>query len=98
MKRNDNKIKIKNYLEKIDETQIQSMKITNKMIQEMKGLRKCLFSAPAIIRRGYVIINNLVGSCIDPLTTSKSKEKEVVECSDITDSSKFIAKKYGLDF
>ena len=98
LKNNDNKIKCKNYLENIDEKQIQSMKTTNEVTKEMKSLCKCLFSAPANIRPGYITTNNLVGSCIDPLTTSKPKENKVVECSDITDRSKSSAKKYGLHF
>ena len=86
------------YLGKINEKQIQIMKTTNNPAREMNDLCQCIFSAPANIRPGYKATNDLVGSHIDPLTTSKPKQGEVIECSDITDISKAIAKEYNLVF
>lgn len=97
-KNDNNKKRCEDYLERIDETQIQSIIIDGKIKGEMKSLCKCLFSAPANIRPGYETTNNLVGSCIDPLTISKPKSGKVIKCSDITDRSKSNAKKYGLHF
>ena len=94
MKNDGNKRKCEICLKEI----IQIMKTTNDVTQVMNDLCECLFSAPANIRPGYRITNNWVGSHIDPLTTSKPEEGEVIECSDITQNSKTIAKKYKLLF
>ena len=96
LKNDGNKRNCQNYLEKI--LQIQLMKTINDMTKEMKDLCKCLFSAPANIRPGYRVTNSLVGSYIDPLTTSRPGENKVVMCSDITQNSKTLAKKYDIDF
>ena len=98
-RRNDaNKRNCKGDLGKIDRTQIHQMQTTNKPTQEMNDLCKCLFSAPANIRPGYKVTNNLVGSYFDPLTTSKPTKNDVVTCNDITRRSKTIAKNYKLRF
>ena len=86
------------HLGKIDRAQINEMEATNKPTQIMNDLCKCLFSAPANIRPGYKITNNLLGSFFDPLTTSKPTKTKVVKCNDITERSMTIAKKYKLPF
>ena len=95
---NDNKINYESYLEKINRKQILKMKSINRPSQEMKDLCQCLFNAPANIKPGYKVTNNLIGSHIDPLTTSKSEKEKVRKCSDITKKSKTIAEKYKLLF
>ena len=98
LKNKRNKRKCEKYLEMIGRKQIRKMKKTNKPTKTMKDLCKCLFSAPAIIRPGYRVTNDLVRSHIDPLTTSKPGREEVIKCSDITERSKTVAKKYNLRF
>ena len=98
-RRNDaNKRNCRGDLGKIDTTQIHQMQTTNQPTQEINDLCKCLFSAPANIRPGYKVTNNLVGSYFDPLTTSKPTKNDVVTCNDITTRSKTIAKSYELHF
>ena len=97
-KNKSNKRKCEEYLGKIDRTQIQRMKATNVATRAMRDLCQCIFSAPANIKPGYRDTNNFVGSHIDPLTTSKPEEDEVIECSDITERSKTIAREYDLLF
>ena len=94
----ENKRKCEQYLEKIDKTQIQRMKTTNAATRAMRDLCQCIFSAPANIKPGYKDTNNFIGSYIDPLTTSKPKQDEVIECSDITERSTAIAEEYNLLF
>ena len=74
------------------------MKATNKPTQIMNDPCKCLFSAPANIRPGYKITNNLLGSFFDLLTTSKPTKNKVVKCNNITERSKTIAEEYKLPF
>ena len=93
---NNNEKKCKGYLGKIDESQIQQIVATNKLTKKMNDLCRCLFSAPANIRPGYIATNNLIGSFFDPLTTSKPTKNKVIKCNDITGRSQELAKKYNL--
>ena len=72
------------------------MKTTNDKTKEMKSLCKCLFSVPANV--SYRVSKILVGSYIDPLTTSKPEEEEDIACSNITQISKTLSKKRKLFF
>ena len=74
------------------------MNTNNNLTLVMKDLRQCIFSAPANIKPGYKVTNNIVGNHIDPLNTSKPKQDEMIECGDITERSKTIANKCGLFF
>ena len=65
------------------------MNTNNNLTLVMKDLRQCIFSAPANIKPGYKVTNNIVGNHIDPLNTSKPKQDEMIES---------IANKCGLFF